>query len=362
MLHAVLPFGLDVGIIGVGAYYLTRLKKAQQNNVLSIFGPEPGSKEGELHPEKVVRCIAHRGAGLDAPENTLEAFKYCVDRDCNFVELDVRSSKDGQLVLLHDQGLERLAGSNIADVRAMDWDAIKSIDVGATHPNRHHFKEVHLCLLDEALDYLLANKVRMIIDIKGEDKQVISGILKTFSTRPTLYQYAAVTCFNPIVLYQIRKKDPQIVGAISYRPYCFSALEYDADNGPNKLRFGHNLAVHAALRGADFIHSLLWRWSARWCGVSAVLLHKDIVSPSEVQYWRDLNVRCAGWCVNRPLEKLYWRGVLRAPYLANTLLGEPDIEKRSEDKSRESDESLDRPGPIVDRLLETERHMSSGQK
>ncbi|CAH2987631.1 unnamed protein product [Chilo suppressalis] len=252
----------------------------------------------------------------------------CVDRDCNFVELDVRSSKDGQLVLLHDQGLERLAGSNIADVRAMDWDAIKSIDVGATHPNRHHFKEVHLCLLDEALDYLLANKVRMIIDIKGEDKQVISGILKTFSTRPTLYQYAAVTCFNPIVLYQIRKKDPQIVGAISYRPYCFSALEYDADNGPNKLRFGHNLAVHAALRGADFIHSLLWRWSARWCGVSAVLLHKDIVSPSEVQYWRDLNVRCAGWCVNRPLEKLYWRGVLRAPYLANTLLGEPDMDEQ----------------------------------
>ncbi|CAG9789728.1 unnamed protein product [Diatraea saccharalis] len=362
MLHTVLPLGLDVGILGVGAYYLTRLKKAQQNNVLSIFGPEPGSKEGELHPEKVVRCIAHRGAGLDAPENTLEAFKYCVDQDCYFVELDVRSSKDGQLVLLHDQGLERLAGSNIADVHAMDWDAIKDIDIGATHPNRDHFKEVHLCLLDEALDYLLANRVRMIIDVKGEDKQVINGILKTFSSRPTLYQYAAVTCFNPVVLYQIRKKDPQIVGAINYRPYCFSACEYDADNGPSKLRFGHNLAIHAALRCADALHSLLWRWSARWCGVSAVLLHKDIVSPSEVQYWRDLGIRCAGWCVNRPLEKLYWRGVLRAPYLANTLLGEPDIEKRSADKSRESDESTNRAGPLIDRLLETERHMSSGQK
>lgn len=76
LLHTVLPFGLDVGLVGVSAYYLTRLKKPDLNNVASIFGPEPGSKESELHPEKIVRCIAHRGAALDAPENTIAAFKY----------------------------------------------------------------------------------------------------------------------------------------------------------------------------------------------------------------------------------------------------------------------------------------------
>lgn len=76
LLHTVLPFGLDVGLVGVSAYYLTRLKKPDINNVISIFGPEPGSKESELHPEKIVRCIAHRGAALDAPENTIAAFKY----------------------------------------------------------------------------------------------------------------------------------------------------------------------------------------------------------------------------------------------------------------------------------------------
>ncbi|XP_037299400.1 glycerophosphodiester phosphodiesterase 1 isoform X2 [Manduca sexta] len=322
----VLPFGLDVGLLGVSAYYMTKLRKPEQCNVVSIFGPEPWSKEAEENPEKVVRCIAHRGAGLDAPENTLEAFKYCVERDCNFIELDVRTSRDGRLVLLHDQGLERLAGADITNVHLMDWENINTIDIGATHPNRHLFKEVHLCLLDEALDYLLENKVRMIIDVKGEDSQVVSGILKAYSTRPTLYQYAAVTCFNPYILYQIRKKDPEIVGAMSYRPYGFSAADYDAENGPTNPRFNDNVPLHAALRVCDALHALVWRWAARWCNVSAVLLHKDIVSPSEVHYWRQLGVRCAGWCVNRPLEKLYWRGVLRAPYLANTLLGEPDME------------------------------------
>lgn len=76
LLHTVLPYGLDVGLVGVSAYFLTRLKKPEINNVISIFGPEPWSKESELHPEKTVSCIAHRGAALDAPENTIAAFKY----------------------------------------------------------------------------------------------------------------------------------------------------------------------------------------------------------------------------------------------------------------------------------------------
>ncbi|XP_068626007.1 glycerophosphodiester phosphodiesterase 1 isoform X2 [Battus philenor] len=324
----VLPLGLDVGIVGVAAYLFTRLKKPDPNNVVHVFGPDPWSRESELNPDKVVKCIAHRGASLDAPENTLEAFKYCVDRDCLFVELDVRSSKDGQLVLLHDQGLERLTGSDITNVHIMNWDDIKNIDVGATHPNRQQFKEVHLCLFKDAIEYLLSNNVRMIIDVKGEDKEVVNGIVKAFADQPLLHQRAVVTTFNPFVLYKIRNKNPEIVGAISYRPYCFSAQDYDAENGPNNPRYGDSVVVHSALRVADLVHSLLWRLSARWCGASAVLLHKDIVSPSEVQYWRSYGVRCAGWSVNRPLEKLYWRGVLRAPYLASTLLGEPDVEEQ----------------------------------
>lgn len=75
-LHTVLPVGLDVALFGVAAYYVTRLKRPDERNVQEIFGPIPGSKESLLCPEKVVKCIAHRGAGFDAPENTLEAFKY----------------------------------------------------------------------------------------------------------------------------------------------------------------------------------------------------------------------------------------------------------------------------------------------
>lgn len=74
--HTVMPLGLDIGLAGIAAFYLTRLRKPSSENVLSVFGPESGSQESEQRPDAVVRCIAHRGAGFDAPENTMQAFKY----------------------------------------------------------------------------------------------------------------------------------------------------------------------------------------------------------------------------------------------------------------------------------------------
>lgn len=74
--HTVLPLGLDVGIAGAAAYMFLRLRPPSPDSVKRIFGPDPWSKEGQQQPEALVQCIAHRGAGLDAPENTLEAFKY----------------------------------------------------------------------------------------------------------------------------------------------------------------------------------------------------------------------------------------------------------------------------------------------
>ncbi len=51
--------------------------------------------------------IAHRGASAYAPENTLPAFRRAIDMGADFIEYDVQVTKDKQLVILHDQTLER---------------------------------------------------------------------------------------------------------------------------------------------------------------------------------------------------------------------------------------------------------------
>ena len=50
---------------------------------------------------------AHRGASGYAPENTLEAFEMAVKQQADGVELDVQLTKDGELVVLHDETLDR---------------------------------------------------------------------------------------------------------------------------------------------------------------------------------------------------------------------------------------------------------------
>ena len=52
---------------------------------------------------------AHRGASAYAPENTLEAFRLAAGQKADGVELDVQLSKDGELVVIHDETIDRVS-------------------------------------------------------------------------------------------------------------------------------------------------------------------------------------------------------------------------------------------------------------
>ena len=73
------------------------------------------------------RIVAHRGASVDAPENTLAAFRRAFALGAEAIELDVRLSKDGQVVVIHDDTTRRTAGvdravadQTLAELRALD--------------------------------------------------------------------------------------------------------------------------------------------------------------------------------------------------------------------------------------------------
>lgn len=73
-----------------------------------IFGIGVPSDTASLFKNKVFTKISsHRGNSLKAPENTLATFQYALELGTHFIEIDVRTSKDGELVLLHDGTLNR---------------------------------------------------------------------------------------------------------------------------------------------------------------------------------------------------------------------------------------------------------------
>ncbi|HEY5210365.1 MAG TPA: glycerophosphodiester phosphodiesterase family protein [Stellaceae bacterium] len=81
-------------------------------------------------PLSLPRVIGHRGAAARAPENTLAGFRRAAELGCRWVEFDVRLSRDGQPILLHDATLGRTTdGRGAAALKPLD--ELQRRDAGA---------------------------------------------------------------------------------------------------------------------------------------------------------------------------------------------------------------------------------------
>ena len=95
-------------------------------------------------PSLLVRTSAHRGGAAERPENSMAAFEHCVNHaKTDLLELDVHLTADGQVVVYHDQTVNRLAedGGEAEELRAggtggeaqgssSTHEAVRASDVG----------------------------------------------------------------------------------------------------------------------------------------------------------------------------------------------------------------------------------------
>ncbi len=110
-----------------------------------------------------VAVVAHRGASGTHPENTESAFVEAMRLGVEAVELDVHLSVDGQLVVIHDDSVDRTSDGS-GRVRHMKWDEIAPLDAGAWFDAR--FAGQRFLRLDEALD-ILVGEVRLNVHAKA---------------------------------------------------------------------------------------------------------------------------------------------------------------------------------------------------
>ena len=108
-------------------------------------------------------CIAHRGAGRLAPENTLAAFRVGASYGYRAFECDAKLSADGVLFLLHDDTLERTTPARgIAGERA--WHELALLDAGGWHGRA--FAGEPIASLDAVAAFVLRNGHALNIEIK----------------------------------------------------------------------------------------------------------------------------------------------------------------------------------------------------
>ena len=126
------------------------------------------------------RIFGHRGAAGEFPENTMVSFERAVRAGAIYLELDVHMSRDGEIVVSHDEGLTRTCGRD-ALIREMNWAEIEDADAGhmltfdggATFPFRGGY--IKIPRLIEVLGAFL--NVNYLIEIKQTEPSLVSQLL-----------------------------------------------------------------------------------------------------------------------------------------------------------------------------------------
>lgn len=150
--------------------------------------------------------MAHRGDPKIWPENTIPGFKSAIATGVDSCEFDVYSTKDGILVISHDQDLKRTTrGACTKKITESNWSEIKTVDVGVWKGEK--FKGITIPTLDETLDLFKNSGCIPIIEIKqpGTEERIIAALQKR-----NMIQECAIVSFHYKSLAKMTELAPKI--------------------------------------------------------------------------------------------------------------------------------------------------------
>ena len=149
--------------------------------------------------------FAHRGANFDLPENTVFSIKHMIEKGIDGIEVDVRLTQDGQVILSHDPDFKRTAGiaKKICD---MSLEEIKKINVA--HYLKKFTSPIFVAKLEEVLDICKMHNLRCSIELKPEEDfsliDKVYDIIKATKTQPLVQIYS----FNLEMVKEFSRKNP----------------------------------------------------------------------------------------------------------------------------------------------------------
>lgn len=180
---------------------------------------------------------AHRGASAYAPENTLEAFQLAVEQQADGVELDVQMTKDGKLVVIHDETIRRTSGG---PGRVMDYtlSELKEMKFNLTHPE---YADATIPTLAEVYELLKPAGLEINVEIK-------TGIIFYPEIEERLYRLELEMGMEEKVIYSSFNH---------YSAMKMKELNPEARVGLLYSDGFQNVPHYAAKLGADALHPAL---------------------------------------------------------------------------------------------------------
>jgi glycerophosphoryl diester phosphodiesterase len=138
----------------------------------------------------------HRGTRVHAIENTKRAFEYCLDNEIDYVEFDVRHTNDHELVIFHDQNVDRLMNGS-GNIEHMSLSELKKLS----------YRDGQQILTLGELFELSDKRIRLILEIKS------IGIANAVIQLAHKYEYRRnelmIQSFFPTEIITCQNLDPQ---------------------------------------------------------------------------------------------------------------------------------------------------------
>ncbi|MBR5756359.1 MAG: hypothetical protein IKX96_02245, partial [Firmicutes bacterium] len=186
-LFALALLGLVISNIAIGYDYIT--------------APQPKVNAN-------LEIVAHRGDATNAPDNSMPAFELALLESAEWIELDVQQTKDGVVIVSHDDEISRVSGQHLY-IHDLTYEEATSLDVGSYFSS--DFSDVRFSTLDEVLK-LCKDKVKVMVEIKHNDYLVNmeEQVLQIINDNGMHDQCLIISTHTP-TLMRIKELDPTMI-------------------------------------------------------------------------------------------------------------------------------------------------------
>ena len=184
--------------------------------------------------EKVreTKVWAHRGASGYRPENTMEAFELAIRQGADGIELDVHTSADGQLIVIHDETVDRVTdGTGFAGEKTLK--ELKELKVSTSAEPEGIYR---IPTLQEVLDLMRTTDMMVNIELKnsicfypGMEEKVLKAVKEMKMEEQLIY-----SSFNHYSLLKMKQLDSQVQTGILF-----------SDGWVNPAMYAKNLGINA---------------------------------------------------------------------------------------------------------------------
>lgn len=167
---------------------------------------------------------AHRGASGYAPENTLEAFELAAKQKADGVELDVQLSKDGELVVIHDEIIDRVTDGK-GKVKDYTVRELKSFKANQTHPE---YANSVIPTLAEVYDLLKPTGLEINVELKTGIyfyPDIEKKLLK-LAREKGMEEKLWYSSFNHYSLIRMKELEPSVRTGILYADGIVNVWDY----------------------------------------------------------------------------------------------------------------------------------------